>query len=99
MKLCFCSVYTLRKFRCTAHNCLPKEAPEADSCVVCMQTVQQARMEQANGSGRAGTEERVLPDHKAFIKEKDAHLQVIFACRHQYCQKSCRLTVLLSCAC
>ena len=41
-----------------------------------MQTVQQARMEQANGSGRAGTEERVLPDHKASIKEKDAQLQV-----------------------
>ena len=33
-------------------------------------------MEQANGSGRGGTEERVLPDHKASIREKDAQLQV-----------------------
>ena len=43
---------------------------------VTLQTVHQARIEQANGSGRAVTEERVLPDHKASLKEKDAELQV-----------------------
>ena len=42
----------------------------------CMQTVHQARIEQANGSGRAGVEERVLPDHKASLLAKDAELQV-----------------------
>ncbi len=41
-----------------------------------LQTVHQARIEQANGSGRAVSEERVLPDHKASLKEKDAELQV-----------------------
>lgn len=41
-----------------------------------MQTVHQARIEQANGSGRAGAEERVLPDHKASLQAKDAELQV-----------------------
>ena len=41
-----------------------------------LQTVHQARIEQANGSGRAVTEERVLPDHKASLREKDAELQV-----------------------
>ncbi|KAL3132600.1 hypothetical protein ABBQ32_009129 [Trebouxia sp. C0010 RCD-2024] len=40
------------------------------------QTVHQARIEQANGSGRAGVEERVLPDHKASLLAKDAELQV-----------------------
>ena len=43
---------------------------------VMVQTVHQARIEQANGSGRAVSEERVLPDHKASLKEKDAELQV-----------------------
>ena len=43
---------------------------------VMLQTVHQARIEQANGSGRAVSEERVLPDHKASLKEKDAELQV-----------------------
>jgi len=43
---------------------------------VMLQTVHQARIEQANGSGRAMSEERVLPDHKASLKEKDAELQV-----------------------
>ncbi len=45
---------------------------------VVLQTVHQARIEQANGSGRAVSEERVLPDHKASLKEKDAELQVKF---------------------
>lgn len=40
------------------------------------QTVHQARLEQANGNGRAGGEERVLPDHKASLQAKDAELQV-----------------------
>ena len=47
------------------------------SWVVMLQTVHQARIEQANGSGRAVSEERVLPDHKASLKEKDAELQVM----------------------
>lgn len=42
-----------------------------------MQTVHAARIEQANGNTRAGViEERVLPDHKASLREKDAELQV-----------------------
>lgn len=41
-----------------------------------MQTVHAARIEQANGAVRAGVEERVLPDHKASIRAKDAELQV-----------------------
>lgn len=41
-----------------------------------VQTVHQARLEQANGNGRAGGEERVLPDHKASLQAKDAELQV-----------------------
>ena len=45
--------------------------------VLCMQTVHAARIEQANGNVRAGViEERVLPDHKASLREKDAELQV-----------------------
>ena len=47
----------------------------------CVQTVHQARIEQANGSGRAGVEERVLPDHKASLQAKDAELQVNCFCR------------------
>lgn len=58
--------------------------PSAHDCIfvrfqyllVMLQTVHQARIEQANGSGRAVSEERVLPDHKASLKEKDAELQV-----------------------
>ena len=48
--------------------------------MACMQTVHQARIEQANGSGRAGAEERVLPDHKASLLAKDAELQVSLLC-------------------
>lgn len=45
--------------------------------VLALQTVHAARIEQANGSARAGVvEERVLPDHKASLREKDAELQV-----------------------
>ena len=52
-----------------------------------MQTVHQARIEQANGSGRAGVEERVLPDHKASLLAKDAELQV-FICHCRHCFQS-----------
>ena len=48
-------------------------------CVCGVQTVHQARLEQANGNGRAGAEERVLPDHKASLLAKDAELQVTAA--------------------
>ena len=50
------------------------QQPDCDAHHV--QTVHQARLEQANGNGRAGGEERVLPDHKASLQAKDAELQV-----------------------
>lgn len=68
-----------------------------DSYAGCLlQTVHQARIEQANGSSRAGAEERVLPDHKASLLEKDAELQVyVFPI---YVGSKCHAAALLPCS-
>lgn len=75
-----------------------------DSYAGCLlQTVHQARIEQANGSSRAGAEERVLPDHKASLLEKDAELQVhVFPCTQQISYmdvgSKCHAAALLPCS-